>query len=263
MSSVFRDTNPLHRLPVGLRGLLFANVVVFLLQIALPYSTLEHIFALHPLQSGEPFWPWQIVSYSFLHGNGFHLFINMWILWMFGNPLETAMGTTRFLLYYFMCVVGAAAAHMFLVPTESAIGASGGIYGLLAAFAMIYPDSIMYLFFVLPMKSLHAVIFIALLALASAMGSGGSRVAHFAHLGGMATGFLYFKIPHWMRRLRTIGSKKPTFHVIRPNTTKEQEELDRLQFEVDRILEKISTRGIDSLTESEHETMRLYAIRKR
>jgi membrane associated rhomboid family serine protease len=178
MNTVFRDTNPLHNLPVGLRSLLFANVVVFLLQIALPYSALEQIFALHPLQSGQTFWPWQLITYSFLHGNGFHLFINMWILWMFGNPLESMMGTRTFLLYYFLCVLGAAAAHMLLVPTESAVGASGGIYGLLAAFAMIYPDSIMYLFFVLPMKSIHAVLFIALLALVSAIGSAVAGLAY-------------------------------------------------------------------------------------
>lgn len=263
MSPIFRDTNPLHNLPVGVRGLLIANVVVFLLQIVLPYSSLERIFALQPLQSGQPFWPWQVITYAFLHGNGFHLFINMWILWMFGNPLEGALGTKTFVLYYFICVAGAAVTHLLLVPDGAAIGASGGIYGLLAAFAVLYPDSIMYLFFVLPMKTVHAVWFIGLLALASAMGSGGSRIAHFAHLGGMVTGFLYFKIPVWTRSLRSLGSRRPRFHVIRPDDEKEQEETDNLRIEVDRILEKISRSGIDSLTEREHETMRAYAKKKR
>jgi len=262
MSPVFRETNPLHNLTSGLRGLLIANVIVFLLQIVLPYEALEKIFALQPLQSGL-FRPWQTITYSFLHGNGFHLFINMWILWMFGNALESALGTKKFLTYYGVCVLGAALTHVLLAPGEAAIGASGGIYGLLAAFAIVYPDSIMYLFFVLPMKSMHAVWFIGLLALASAIGAGGSRIAHFAHLGGMVTGFLYFKVPVWFSRLRTFGVKKPKFHVIRPNASREQDEADRLQSEVDRILEKISLKGIDSLSEKEHEVMRAYAKRKR
>ncbi len=101
---------------------------------------------------------------------------------MFGNPLESTFGTKRFLWYYFTCVVGAGLTHLLMVPNESAVGASGGIYGLLIAFGLVYPDSIISLFFILPMKAIHAVIFIALLALASAMGTGGSRIAHFAHL---------------------------------------------------------------------------------
>ncbi len=261
--SVFRGSNPLHDLGPGVRGLLIANVAVFLLQIVLPYTALEEIFALHSLQSGRPFWPWQVVTYSFLHGSGLHLFFNMWVLWMMGNALESAMGTRSFVLYYFLCVVGAAATHLLLVPAASAVGASGGIYGLLVAFAIFYPDSVLYLFFVFPMKTVHAVWLLGLFALAFAMGSGGDRIAHFAHLGGMATGFLYFKLPQWFRRLRTIGRGRPKFHVIRPTPSKEQEEAEHLQKEVDRILEKISLKGLDSLSEKEHETMRAYAKRKR
>jgi membrane associated rhomboid family serine protease len=259
MSRMGFGANPLHQLPSGLRALLIANVGVFILQIALPYVALEKLFALHPLQSGEVFYPWQIVTYSFLHGNGFHLFINMWILWMFGGPLESWLGTKQFLIYYFICVIGAGLCHMLLVPTASAVGASGGIYGLLIAFGLIYPDVIMYLFFVLPMKAIHAVWFIGLLALASAIGSGGSRVAHMAHLGGMATGFLYFKLPVWFRSLRSLRSRRPRFHVIEPDRPARRAEHDDLKNQVDRILEKISAHGIESLTDEEHEIMRAYA----
>jgi membrane associated rhomboid family serine protease len=230
----------------------------FLIQMILP-PTMVLYLGFTPSLAFSKFWIWQLVTYAFLHGNGWHLFFNMFALWMFGPPLESIWGTKKFLLYYFICVLGAAAFQSFLAPDVLVVGASGAIYGLLLAFGLLFPDSVMYLFFIFPVRAIQAVIFISLLTLVSAIGSGGSRVAHFAHLGGMLAGFLYLRFPEWVGRVsnRSWKSafrnpfKKPRFHVIHP--TKD------LTSEVDRILEKISKQGLNSLTSEEHDIMQRYA----
>ncbi|MCG3203726.1 MAG: hypothetical protein KCHDKBKB_00398 [Elusimicrobia bacterium] len=270
--SVFRGANPFDQLTKGVKFLVTANVVVFLLQMALPRPTIEVFFGLTPLLVLTKYWIWQLITYAFLHGNGWHLFFNMFALWMFGPHIESLWGTKTFLRYYFVCSVGAALCQFFLAPEVMVLGASGAIYGLLLAFGFLFPDAVIYLFFFFPLRAIQAVLFIALLTLVSAVGSGGGRVAHFAHLGGMLTGFLWFKFPGWLAALRLwqadrrfrnpLGKRK--HHRRTPITEFEvHSPTDDMSAEVDRILEKISAKGLDSLTKEEHETMRKYGERKK
>ncbi len=182
-------------LPPVTKLLMLACVGMFAASLLLP-PTLELMLALWPLQSGR-FWPWQVVSYAFLHGDTLHLFFNMLGLWMFGSELERLWGTTRYIQFLLASVLSAAAVQILwtsltgsLVPT---VGASGALFGLLIAFGMLFPNRIiMPLFPPIPMKAkIFVAIFGGLELLFGLMGGGG--IAHFAHLGGMLGGFLMIR----------------------------------------------------------------------
>ena len=183
-------------LPPATQALLLTNVAIyFLTQLLGPglFST----FALWPL--GHGFWPWQVVSYGFLHFDFNHLFFNMLGLWMFGGELEHVWGQKRFLVFFFASVIAAALTQLLVnavlgsgAPT---VGASGGLFGLLLAFAMIFPNRIILLFFVIPMKAKWLVALYGLVELYQGVYVMNSGVAHFAHLGGMLGGLL--TIRYW------------------------------------------------------------------
>ena len=163
-----------------------------------------------PLESGlvdVGFEPWQLLSYAFLHGGLLHLAFNAFALYMFGAPIEQLWGSRPFLVYYLVCVVGAALAQLAtqawlmpdgpMVPT---VGASGGVFGLLLAFGMMYPHQrILLLFPPIPMPAWLFVIGYGVLELVLGLSQPGSNVAHFAHLGGMAIGFVL--IQYWRGKL--------------------------------------------------------------
>ena len=193
--------------PAVTRVLLIINVLVFLAQMATGDTLLVH-FALWPLgpqqlvplhHSGlvvAGFEPWQLISYSFLHGNALHIGFNMIALWMFGGPVENALGARRYTFYYFACVLGAAVAQLIVThffqsndfyPT---LGASGGVFGLLLAFAVLYPQAKVFLFFIpAPVPARIAVVGYMILELVLGVTGTQAGVAHFAHLGGALVGF--------------------------------------------------------------------------
>ena len=179
-------------LPPATQALLLANVAVFFLERVIG-DALFGPLALWPLGSGN-FFPWQILSYSFLHGSFEHLFFNMLGLWMFGGELEQVWGRKRFLVFYFASVIAAALTQLlvnFLLGSGApTVGASGGLFGLLLAFAMIFPNRIILLFFVLPMKAKWLVTLYGAIELYQGVYVLNSGVAHFAHLGGMLGGLL-------------------------------------------------------------------------
>jgi membrane associated rhomboid family serine protease len=179
-------------LPVT-QALLLANVAIFFLGELLP--GLLRPFALFPI--GQGFWPWQIVTYAFLHGNFNHLFFNMLGLWMFGSELEHVWGQKRFLQFYTASVIAAALTQLLvnalLGATAPTIGASGGLFGLLLAFAMLFPNRTILLFFVIPMKAKWLVAGYGVLELYQGVYVMNSGVAHFAHLGGMLGGLLMLR----------------------------------------------------------------------
>jgi membrane associated rhomboid family serine protease len=187
-------------LPPATQALLLANVAVFFLERLIGGAMLGPL-ALWPIGSGH-FFPWQVVSYSFLHGSFEHLFFNMLGLWMFGSELEQVWGQKRYVQFYTASVLAAALTQMVftaLVPTlVPTIGASGGLYGLLLAFAMIFPNRIILLFFVIPMKAKWLVLLYGVLELYQGVYIMNSGVAHFAHLGGMAGGLLMIR--YWRRQ---------------------------------------------------------------
>ena len=182
-------------MPPITQALLLINVAAFCIDYFLgPWFT--QLLALWPL--GHGFLPWQVVTYAFLHGGIGHLFFNMLGLWMFGAELERVWGAKRFMQFYAASVLTAAATQLVMTSLTGSVyptvGASGGLFGLLLAFGMMFPDRIiMPLFPPIPMK---AKIFVALYGgLELFLGVTGSRsgVAHFAHLGGMLGGFLMIR----------------------------------------------------------------------
>jgi membrane associated rhomboid family serine protease len=181
-------------------GLIAANVLVYLWQTFSP-DFVEMSFALWPyprVPGAPPFHFWQLVSYAFLHstGNYAHLGFNMLGLWMFGAPVENALGAPRFLAIYFASVVTAALTQL-IVPsllgavTEATIGASGGVFGLLLAFAMLFPKlRVVPLIPPIPMPAWLFATLYALVELFLGVTGRMADVAHFAHLGGLVGSFL-------------------------------------------------------------------------
>jgi membrane associated rhomboid family serine protease len=190
----------MYRLPPVTRTLLIVNVAVFVLQLLTGDLLIQH-FALWPPASprfpGAPsFEIWQLLTYGFLHGGLTHIFFNMFALYMFGGEVERLLGEARYLQYYLVCVVGAAVAQLIVVskmniPPVPTIGASGGVFGLLLAFGMAYPQRrIMLLFPPIPMPAWLFVTLYGALELYLGVTGSGLGVAHFAHLGGMAAGYV-------------------------------------------------------------------------
>jgi membrane associated rhomboid family serine protease len=182
-------------MPPITQALLLLNVGFFCLQFFVG-GLLVRFFALWPL--GDGFLPWQVFSYSFLHGGIGHLFFNMLGLWMFGAELERLWGPKRFMQFYAASVLAAAVMQLLMAVLTGSpnytVGASGGLFGLLLAFGMTYPNrTIMPLFPPIPMK---AKVFVAIyggLELLLGVTGTASGIAHFAHLGGMLGGYLMIR----------------------------------------------------------------------
>jgi len=192
-------------IPNVIFALLVANGLVFALQQFGDRFLLIN-FALWPAGvPGSPFMPWQVVTYAFLHGTVLHIGFNMLALWMFGRELELLMGPRRFLIYYVTCVVGAAVVQLIVAGAEGqvypTVGASGGVFGILLAYGMAFPNRmIMLLFPPIPMKAKYFVILYGLFELYLGVSGSAPGIAHFAHLGGMLFGFLLLR--YWSRHSR-------------------------------------------------------------
>ncbi|MFK8031065.1 MAG: rhomboid family intramembrane serine protease [Gammaproteobacteria bacterium] len=173
--------------------LLVANVLIYMYQSVDP-SIVRH-FGLWPLAE-EGRWSgfklWQLVSHGFLHASNGHLLFNMFALWMFGTPLERLWGTRPFLLFYFVCLMGAALIQLWVGGASGpTIGASGAVFGLLMGFGMMYPNrKIMLIFLPIPIAAKYFVVLYGIVELTLGFTAERSTVAHFAHLGGMLFGLL-------------------------------------------------------------------------
>jgi membrane associated rhomboid family serine protease len=192
-------------------ALIVANVVGYLLQMAMP--GLVDLFALWPLGASEAtggqagFAPWQLVTYAFLHGSLLHIGFNMLALYMFGSAVERVFGERRYLVYYFACVVSAAVTQLLVANLMNAvyptIGASGGVFGLLLAYAIYFPNNrVMLLFPPIPMPARVFVVLYAALELYLGVTGTQEGVAHFAHLGGMIGGYALLRF--WRSRASAL-----------------------------------------------------------
>lgn len=218
----------------AVKFLLIVNTVVFAIQ-TFADDRITLLFGLVPRLVWQDYFIWQLFTYQFLHGGLFHLLFNMLALWMFGCDLERRWGSVFFLKYFFVSAVGGGIVNTLILPNQVApsIGASGGIYGILLAYGLIYPNQIVYFYFLFPIKMKHFVWIIGGISFYSSITSGQSGIAHLAHLGGMLFGYLYlrggnpwerFKLYLDRRRLARLkrrfqviaGGKdddsKPTFH---------------------------------------------------
>ncbi len=182
--------------------IIIVNVAIFILELVLRETAFINFFGLLPRLVVTKGFVWQLVTYMFLHGGFWHLLLNMFIIYMFGSPLEGVWGSQRFLRYFFVCGLGGAIGSFIFSYNTTVIGASGAGYGILVAYAMLFPYNEIYVWGILPVRARTLVIFVVIIEFVSGF-SGGDGIAHFAHLGGMAAGFIYVKSMYrsW-RRLR-------------------------------------------------------------
>ncbi|MCG2725489.1 MAG: rhomboid family intramembrane serine protease [Elusimicrobia bacterium] len=238
-----RNISPLlfGSLPKATKALIFICGGVFVLELFLK-KYLIYYFGLIPFKVIDSFWVWQIVTYIFLHGGFWHFFFNILMLWIFGRIVESALGTKEFLYYFFMCGIGAGIISILFSfgSARPIIGASGAIYGLMAAFAVLYPRQIVYLYFLLPVKAWQMVAILAIMELAMSFSTTNSNIANVAHLGGMLIGYLYFR----------FGRKSFQFDFPKFALFNKDFEVDD-GAAIDGILEKISKKGLSSLSAKE------------
>ena len=220
-------------LPPVVKHLLIINVLLYLATFTMNrfHIDLTDYLGLHFFKASD-FKAYQLITYMFMHGNFEHLFFNMFALWMFGNTLENIWGSKRFLWFYMLCGVGAGLCQEVVQYIQytttlaqydsvnfgggqvismanylnmlNTVGASGAIYGLLLAFGMMFPNSMIYLYLFVPIKAKWFVIGYAVIELVSGF-IGGGNVAHFAHLGGMLFGLILILV--WKKKGRLYGDQ--------------------------------------------------------
>jgi membrane associated rhomboid family serine protease len=260
-------TRPLVSLTPWVRGLLIANAVVWILTITLftgPWF--YNLFAFDPATAGHRWWAF--VTYMFVHAGFLHLAFNMLMLFFFGPAVEERMGGTAFALYYLICGLGGAAfsyAVSLVAPVTPFVGASAAVFGVSLAFAMRWPNAPIYIFPIpAPIKAKWLVVFLATINLALAISGAEDGVAHLAHLGGFLFGFIYVRSEAAVvRRARAAAERRSPAHVVpqrrpqerrtpqpQPQPTPSRPEGER-SAELDRVLDKISATGIESLTPEE------------
>ena len=288
------------RIPTITKNLLIINVLMFFATwvFARRGVDLNDLLGLHFFLASD-FGIYQLVTYMFMHAGFTHLFFNMFSLWMFGCVVENVWGPKKFLFYYMACGVGAGLLQMvaqfgefYLLASEqlpgfarnssavlnlwTTVGASGAVYGILLAFGMLFPEQRMFIFpLPVPIKAKWFVCIFVAIELFSALGTSGSNVAHFAHLGGMLFGYIMIRYwrdnpggggfgrsrgqqffdkmkDNWERRShrrsdeagRNDGQRRESDWDYNARKKAEQDEIDR-------ILDKVRRSGYDSLTDEE------------
>ena len=274
-------------LPLVVKNLLIINAIFYLGTWAADVAwhiDLSDYLGLHYIGASD-FRPYQFITYMFMHGNFAHLFFNMFALWMFGNSIENVWGPKRFLIFYFVCGIGAGLTQELVqyiqlsdivehyqyvnlgnrsIPVDdylnmlTTVGASGAVYGILLAFGMMWPNSRIYIYFAIPIKAKWVVIIYGLLELFSGFSSV-DNVAHFAHVGGMLFGFLLimywrYQMGDWRPKFKMKFKKDDDQDNGRPMSDWDynQKRADDDK-RTDEILDKISKGGYDSLTKEEKE----------
>jgi len=266
----------------AVRWILALNLAVYFLQLALFGE--ENIYSALALDARHfPEMWWTAVTYMFVHGNLWHITLNMVTLWMFGPRVEQAWSTRGFLSFYLWCGLGGALTHLLLVAGSGLIGASAAVSGVMLAYALRWPDDEVYLFGMLPMKSRWLVAWMIIINLAMGIASNGSGIGWFAHLGGLGFGWLYLRISsfggleqvrRWVSPIpdepdetpRTIPRVRPRRErrdgiddvvaesnalAVQQNATKLADERHPRSEQIDRLLDKISQHGLDSLSPEE------------
>lgn len=266
---------PVIKMLLIFNGLVFLTVEIlgqFTLNGYSIYEFFNYYFGLMPI--GYGFYPWQLITYQFMHAGFTHLFFNMVLgLWMFGMEIEHIWGSRKFLYFYLMCGVVAGLFQLALAPIlepaqsiAPTVGASGAIYGVLIAFGMLFPDRYIYLYFFVPVKAKY---FIGGLIIIGVFAIGGAgNVANLAHLGGALAGALYilydqrrlpfagmFERLRWKMEQQATEQQRETevaeakFFDIRDEQKKDEQQTT--QQRIDEILDKITRSGYQNLTEEE------------
>jgi membrane associated rhomboid family serine protease len=237
--------------------IIIVTVAVFFFQNLFP--AVNAWLTLTPRLAVEHFQVWQFVTYMFLHGGFWHLFFNLIVLWFLGSMIESMWGPTRLLRYYIVCGVGGGILHAILQYNASVVGASGAIFGLYFAAAMLFPDQYLYIYFLIPVKVKYFVIGLTVLQLANGI-AGPSGIAYFAHLGGMLAGALMFR-GEIMRRLRFNAGPRRRWQAHIRERRRQDEETNRDN--IDSILDKISAKGYETLTPTEKRILENYSRQRK
>ncbi len=259
---------PSSRITPWVLRLIIANAVVLLLMRTIFISpALASSLAFSPTDALRE--PWTFLSYMFVHGGLLHLLGNMFMLWVFGTPVENRMGSRTFILYYLLCGVGAAVFSLALsgiMNVSPFVGASGAVLGVALAFAIYWPDAELIVFpLPIPIRARTLVALLVGLDVFFYFLTPGDGVAHLAHVGGVLFGYVYFRAQGLSRRsphpppravervvMVQSGSAEPERRTpVTPARPRRRVDADPVAAEVDRVLDKISEKGIASLTPAE------------
>ena len=241
----------------AIKTLISVNFAIFILQsISSSEIMFFSNFGLVPNLVWSQLKIWQPFTYMFFHGDIWHVLINMFVLWMFGSELERVWGKKNFLRFYFITGVGSGLGTMLfgLQSTIPIVGASGAIYGVLLAYGVMFPNRTVYLYGIIPIKSIWFVIGIGVIAFFSSFNNF-TNISHLTHLFGMIIGYLYLKRPVHFRSLWFSVFKK----VLEYRIQNQEEKMSRsveIERDLNSILDKINREGFKSLTQEEEE--RLY-----
>ena len=275
----------------AVQWLIAANIGVFFLQVTLfGGDTVFGALGLDP--SRFPAEWWTVISYMFVHGGVWHIAFNMLSLWMFGPRIENIWGARSFTYFYLWCGIGGAIAHLLFRGDAGLVGASAAVMGVLLAYALRWPDEEVYVFGVLPMKTRWLVVWLALINLAMGLSSakGGSGIGWFAHLGGLAFGWIYLRVSafggldNFRRWVSPVPDEPEDYRAVPRRVPRNRDRTDRSdgiddvvaksnavaaktaraavlprpgkethqsQEVLDMVLDKISKEGIESLTREE------------
>lgn len=248
-----------------IRTLLILNLAIWIiLSLTGAERLIFPLLGLVPRYVVYDFMLWQPLTYLFLHAGFWHVGMNMFVLWMFGSELENSWGGVSFLRYYLVTGVGAGLVTVLLSANSPipVVGASGAIYGVLLAYGLAYPDRQVYLYFMFPVKVKYFVGFLAAVAFWASLQAGASPVSHLTHLSGMVIGWVYLRAkrrtaaPQILARINDLKAARRIAREVQENR-----EDDLLRRQVDEILDKINTRGYDSLTSSEQDMLYRASVR--
>jgi rhomboid family protein len=251
------------------KRLLIANIGVYLLQLAYPAITALLVFLpARVLQA-----PWTPLTYMFIHGGFTHILFNMIVLYFFGPRVEERLGSSRFITLYLIAGFTGALCSAF-TPLTPILGASGAIFGVELAYARYWPLDRVYIWGVLPIQVRWLVLFTVVMSLLGLGGIGGAGIAHLAHLGGLLGAAVYLYIIEHARSLPRVAktgavraqvrqAPAPRGDDMRRWSTIPRSELHEInRQEVDRLLDKISLKGIDSLTPAERAALDRFSKQK-
>ena len=236
----------------AIRVLISINVLLFLFRyISIERFDLAQIFGL----SSNDVWPmiWQPLTYMFIHGDFFHLFMNMFVLWMFGSEMESIWGSRGFLKYYFVTGIGSGIIWLLLNISNSysvLIGASGAIYGVLLAYGLMFPNRKVLIYFLFPIKVKYFVLLLGAIAFISSVGDTGSNISHLTHLSGMLIGYIYLRSPVNLSRVLLLF-KSILAEIRYKRVEKKHAKHFVVKRNIDRLLDKINDVGYDGLDEKE------------
>ena len=257
------------KLGSAVKYLIIINFAIFLIQAIdarIPASggVFTRLFSLTPSLVLRRGFFWQFFTYMFLHSSLWHLFLNMLALYFFGTDLETTLGIRRFLKLYVLCGIAGGAAQFifsaFINPQTLILGASAAVLGVLVAFAVLYPNRTLLLFFIIPVRARTIIYILIFINIIQALDLQASGIAAFAHLGGMLAGYLYIKNYFKSRRRSNIidvdFASKPTlfdrlktfFRIRKKSSASGPEDFEDA---MDKIIDKVHNQGFHSLTKKE------------